>query len=122
MNEGQAIDLTMIGGPGTHLFRLFMPYVFQRLPHPKRKQVFMPLNRDYKPLGLPRSGHVDYAEMAPTHAVVFGRDPASFKDVWSNVRGDSLWLYDDHPRSRLDYFQRLERLMAHKVVLLGSLG
>jgi hypothetical protein len=124
MNEKQARGLTHIGTKqgGTHFFRLFMPYAFQRIDHPTRRHVFMPLNRDYKPLGHERRVHVDYEALAATHAVAFQRDPASLTDVWTRVDGTTLWLYNDSIDSRRDYFERLARLMVHKLDLLGGLG
>ncbi|MEN2746444.1 hypothetical protein [Sphingomonas sp. T9W2] len=102
--------------PTPTFFRVFMPYVIQRVHTPGHKHAFLPLNRDYLPLGLRRDGSVTYADYMPTHGVFFARDPAKFADVfWEPESGDQLWLYDDSPASRVDYFARLERLMSRQM-------
>lgn len=90
-------------------FRHFLPYAFVRLEHPRRRHVFLPVNRNYKPLGIFSREWVEYA----THlddAVAFRRDPLLMTGVWTATR-EHLWLYNDNPLSRLDYFERLERVM-----------
>lgn len=101
-------------------FRAAMPYCFRRmrcvvqgqvLPH-----VWLPLNRDYKPLGVTTSRHTDYADYIG-QAISFARDPSKFKNVWWNndtaVSEVSCFLYSDLESSRDDYFDRLNRLMEH---------
>lgn len=105
-------------------FRVFMPYLIWRVEVPGRKQAFIPLNRDYVPLGTSRGdGHVNYKDPAviARHAVYFARDPAKLKDVWwsSDKDGGRLWLYDDSTASRVDYFARLERLMSRQMEMVG---
>lgn len=102
-------------------FKVWMPYLIQRIEVPGRKHAFIPLNRDYKPLGAPRVDHVDYKapDVIARHAVYFARDPAALKGVWWNVRGNQLWLYDDSTASRVDYFARLETLMSRQMEMVG---
>jgi len=88
----------------------FMPYAFVRLAHSRRKHVFLPVNRKYKPLGLLSSRKVDYQDYIDG-AVVFRRDPILMKDVWTSTR-EHLHLYSDVPRTRLDYFERLGRVLS----------
>ena len=95
-------------------FRYWMPYCFQELSA-NRKHVYLPLNREYKPLGLTDYNNgVDYDDYID-QAVVFTTDPGAFPDVWT--RPGSLYLYNDGTASRLDYFERLERLLSRSVRL-----
>lgn len=100
-------------------FKLFMPYCIQRVEVSGRKHAFLPLNRDYAPLGMRRGAHLDYEKMMPTHGAYFARDPAKLADVWWNVRDGQMWLYDDSPESRVDYFARLERLMSRQMEMVA---
>ena len=102
---------------GGHWFRFWLPYKFEKLESPKRKHVYLPLNRNYKPLGITSRDHVDYA--AYMHqAVVFASDPTKFTGVWHDPKG--LWLYDDTSNSRVDYFERLSRLTDRTMKLVGA--
>lgn len=123
MNVDEASRLVFTASEGTTFFKIWMPYAYVRLEEPSRKHTFLPLNRNYKPLGYARPEFVQYADYLDTHAVVFSRDPAGFNDIWSNIsNAGMLWLYDDNPKSRLDYFARLERLTLKGAVLFGSLS
>lgn len=93
-----------------HWFRFWMPYCLTPLKRPRQ---YLPLNRNYKPLGVLSKDWVDYEPFADTHGVVFSRDPATFRDVWVDDPTQGLFLYDDGPLSRRDYFERLGRLMVH---------
>lgn len=124
MNESQASDLTY-GAPRTY-FHLWMPYLFRRVECPGKKHVFLPLNRDYKPLGYLGRDHVDYEAMAASHGVSFTRDPLTFEGIWTANDLDRpeseglFWLYNDHPRSRTDYFQRFEKLMIKGIKVVAD--
>ena len=98
-----------------HFFRFFMPYVFQRLEG-CGTNVFLPLNRDYKPLGQTTREHVDYDDFV-TGAAKFARDPMTLKELWTRADPELglMWLYDDDPASRVDYFRRLEALMTKSI-------
>jgi len=104
-------------------FRVFMPYLIWRVEVPGRKHAFLPLNRDYVPLGTPRGvGHVNYNDPAviAQSAVYFARDPATLDIWWSrDTDGGRLWLYDDSTASRLNYFARLETLMSRQMEMVG---
>lgn len=121
MTKDQAAALTSgraWNAPPT-FFRFWMPYCFQRVDHPRRKHVFIPLNRDYVPLGVLDRPTVKYATEIDRHGVAFARDPATFEGVWWHTDGSSrLWLYDDSAASRFDYFARLEALMLKGVDLV----
>lgn len=98
----------------------FLPYLFQKIRSDrfKFKHLYLPLNRYYKPLGYIGTGRVDYSAYADV-AVVFRRDPATFKGVWYP---SPHYLYDDSPSSREDYFERLAALMTHAMPLAGIVG
>jgi len=98
-------------------FRYWMPYHFQRLDDDKHKHVYLPVNRDYKPLGVTkRDEHLNYDDYRH-QAVVFSRDPNTYTDVWVEGR-QPLFLYNDGAGSRMDYFERLQRLMSRSKLLV----
>ena len=104
MTPKQASDLT----DHSHWFRYWMPYTFREVG-----DRWLPLNRDYKPLGVITRDHVAYEDYVESHGVKFARDPRTYTDVWHSSQ--SLFLYSDSPASRLDYFERLARLMSRTV-------
>ncbi len=116
MNEKQAGELTQ----GSHWFRFWMPYYFEKLEHPKFKWVYLPVNRNYKPLGISSDKWVDYDSFMNSHAVRFSRDPITFEGIWRGVDPDELFLYNDDRKSRLDYFERLGKLMEKSIELVGG--
>ena len=116
MTDKQASKLTY----REHWFRYHMPYTFEHLTVRKyvlpggkvamlplkNKHVYLPLNRDYKPLGFyGRRIWVDYNDYYK-QAIVFSRDPKTFDGVWWNIQENGLFMYDDWQDSRKDYFQR----------------
>jgi hypothetical protein len=102
-----------------HWFERWMPYCFHKLPGVVRyKHVYLPLNDHYKPLGQVGRKRVRYEDYA-AQAVIFYRDPMTFEGVWTATSDDKLWLYED-TASRVDYFERLGRLMSHKVRAVGK--
>jgi hypothetical protein len=107
-----------------HWFKFWMPYLFQALDVPGAKHVYLPLNRNYKPLGYTSREWVKYENYA-SQAVRFKRDPSSFIDVWRQPKdydiADRLWLYNDGVESRVDYFERLEKLMGRAMPLHGPM-
>lgn len=105
MTPKQASSLT----DHSHWFRYWMPYTFQQVG-----DRYLPLNRDYKPLGMITREHVRYEDYIESHGVKFARDPRTYTDVWHSPNAP-LFLYADHPQTRLDYFERLARLMTRTV-------
>lgn len=101
-------------------FRRFMPYQFAEMKGPRGTAVYLPVNRDYKPLGLKKEDCQVPYELYMGAAVTFAADPHTFKDVWTNI--DGLYLYNDGYNSRRDYFERLERLHRHPLKLVGEKG
>lgn len=92
-------------------FRVCLPYHYAPLiPAPGAKHIYLPVNRNYKPLGIRSREFVDY-EKFRAQAVVFATDPHKFDGIWSDLK--NLYLYDDHNASLIDYFDRLERLVIH---------
>lgn len=107
-----------------HWFRFWMPYVLQQIDVPGGKYIYLPLNRNYKPLGVVHNKHVAYEDYAG-QAVRFSTDPGKFKDIWwqpswaTAADTDRFWLYNDGLASRADYFARFERLMGRAMPLHG---
>ena len=94
-----------------------MPYHFVKLPSRRYKHLYLPVNRNYKPLGYLGDEHVDY-EMYSSQAVPFRRDPHCIQGVWTDP--ERLFLYSSSPSSRADYFARLERLMRRLSRVAGA--
>ena len=95
-------------------FRYWMPYSFFKLEVADHNHVYLPVNRNYKPLGVTSDDWVDYEDFIE-QAVVFSADPHTFDEVW--FHRDTLHLYEDVITSRVDYFKRLERLLGRSVKL-----
>lgn len=93
--------------------RYGLPYAFKRLST-VGGHVWLPLNRDYKPIG--QDGE-DFA----SGPVRFAVDPTTLRGIWhGSVEGQTLYLYDDAPESRVDYFARLERLFSYTLKTVES--
>jgi hypothetical protein len=108
LTQTQAYRLTEIGAKRIAWFRWHMPYVLH--PLDEKKHLWLPLNREYKPLGLNRNDFVDYKDYAK-EAMRFSRHPDTMEGVfWRHHH-----LYDDGHKSRLDYFARLEKLFSYAV-------
>jgi hypothetical protein len=102
-------------------FRYCMPYEFALLKATRlRSPLYLPVNRDYKPLGLSKGsvGFVDYEDYV-LQAVTFSRDPHALEGIWMPNEQGRLFLYDDGGDSRKDYFARLDKLSAYVVSGIG---
>lgn len=112
--------------PRDRWFRLNMPYAVVRVGS-QEYQHWLPLNREYKPLGLSRTLHgwIDYEVYAREHPIAvlhFARDPRKLS-VWIDqptnptpiTERGMLWLYHDHPREAHIYYMRLRLLLEHKI-------
>ncbi|UEM18993.1 hypothetical protein JL100_018070 [Skermanella mucosa] len=109
MTDQEAYALTHHDGH----FRLVMPYAFIGLEHPVHRHVYLPLNRNYRPLGCPRqfgAGLDDIYDYL-SQAWVFRRDPTTFTGIWWNSGECFLHLYDDSAESRKDYLNRYAKLL-----------
>ena len=111
MNSQQLARLT----DNDQWFRYWMPYQLAKLESSRHKHIYLPVNRNYKPLGYVGDNWVDYARHENS-AIVFRADPHTFKDVWRNA--EYLVLYDDSIDSRRDYFDRLGRLLSHAAAIV----
>jgi hypothetical protein len=102
-----------------------MPYCFIELQPNGKKKAYLPVNRNYKPLGIASKEWVDY-EKFRNQAVIFRSDPKTFRGIWNTVYAgdgdghcDMLYLYEDAHTSRTDYFERLEKLALQNMKLVG---
>ena len=102
-------------------FSCWMPYCFMKVDVSGRRHVYLPVNREYKPLGITSSDWVDYEDYL-SQAVVFSSNPQSFEGIWheQDDDGDALYLYAPDGPSRVDYFARLERLMSRSIKLFEA--
>jgi hypothetical protein len=96
-----------------------MPYHFVQLRSRRFKHLYLPVNRNYKPLGNMGREWVDYRSYA-SQAVIFRRDPHHLEGVWADP--ERLYLYKGSVGSRLDYFARYERLVSHSMAVAGAKG
>ena len=97
-------------------FRFWVPYNFSKLENDRFNHVYLPLNRDYRPLGV--TENVTYQDYI-AQALVFMNDPAKFKDVW--VPGKPLYLYDGSTESLLTLGERFMRLQMKVCRLYGRI-
>ena len=84
-----------------------MPYHLAEMDAERR--LYLPVNRNYVPLGLTTREWVSYEDY-PDRFVRLTRPPHEIEGIVTN---DGLYLYDDSAKSRVDYFERLERLMRY---------
>ena len=89
-----------------------LPYCFAKLKNKAYPHIWLPLNRDYKPLGVLSKEWIDYDDHIAS-ALVFSRDPCKFNNVWQSVYSDACYLYNDGTNLDLEYFPRLHRLLSH---------
>lgn len=96
-------------------FRRNMIYHLRKLDLPGH--VYLPLNRDYRPLGMAKDDTIwrddDYMAHAD-RAMKFARDPNTFEGVWGH---SPLYMYHDGMNFRGDYFERLEKLFSRSIKL-----
>lgn len=85
-----------------------LPYCFIKLDVP-RHNVWLPLGRNYKPIGQRSNERVKYDDYVE-QAIEFKRDPGLLKgDIWHKPEQQSrmLWLCNDAPMPPQEYFRRL---------------
>jgi hypothetical protein len=103
-------------------FRVSMPYYMAQL-ETDDGYLFLPVNREYKPLGVVADAFVDY-DAHRDRALRFKSNPLNDETLWcSTHRSDLGYLYDD--RSIDTYLERLSRLVAlstNSEILKGVLG
>lgn len=92
--------------------RINLPYTLRKLA--VGKHVYLPVNRNYAPLGFPyqdgQGDDLDYVGQAMS----FASDPALFTGVWWSESAP-LSLYADGNETRLTYWARLEKLLSHAI-------
>jgi hypothetical protein len=89
-------------------YRLLMPYCFE--PDEDVKFLLEAYNGYYKKI--------------PQARMLFKKNPAGFEGVWfeddSTYGAPFLYMYNDNPLSRKDYWERLGRLYSHKPAAVGE--
>ena len=95
------------------LFRKTFPYCLTKLDDNRFANVWLPLNRNYKPLGILGSAFVDY-KLHIGAALIFYSDPHNFAGVWEKTHSTFLYLYNDGTDLSAMYFPRLQNLLLHK--------
>jgi hypothetical protein len=94
-----------------------MPYQFVKVESRRHRHLYLPLNRNYKPLGQISAEHVRHEDYT-AQAVIFQSDPHRIRNVWTDP--EQLYLYNDAPSSRSDYFARYEKLLSRSMNLSGA--
>lgn len=91
--------------PHSHPFwHSMMPYKFEKIENPIVKNVYLPVNRWYKPLGISDREYVDY-HLFIRQALVFARE----------ITDADQYLYDDGScRDFMAYLIKLEKFMKRK--------
>jgi len=99
-------------------FRYWMPYTFTKLEIDgvNFKHVYLPLNRNYKPLGCFTSSYVDYYDYR-NQCMRFIKNPNTLSGVWWN--NAPLFLYNDGDESRETYFKRLGKVLQYTKIIKG---
>lgn len=89
--------------------RARLPYAFKKLkPMPGERPRWLPLSRSYKPATGDQSEWADY-EAHRDDAVTIAGDLLVARGMFTAVApdGDMVWVYNDLPESRRNYFKRL---------------
>ncbi|MBI4923008.1 MAG: hypothetical protein HY834_14785 [Devosia nanyangense] len=113
MDHHDYVSLHNPGLPGLQL-----PYCLVKLDSPRH--IWLPLNRQYKPLGVTSREWVDYDEFV-SRAVAFASDPRKWHDVFlpHDPGASILYLHrDGQPAS--EYFARLTRLLWYRQRSIGE--
>jgi hypothetical protein len=96
-----------------HKMEVEVPDRLRRYPH-----IWLPLNRNYKPLGVIPRDWVEYEDYVG-QAVCFAKDPRGFVGLWdddpSNVGVDDMrWFHCANPRDWSGYLIKVGKLFAHR--------
>jgi len=85
--------------------------------------VYVPLNRNYKPIGETTKEFVCYEDYVDTHGIVFECDPFKISDVWDRESSEfRLYVFDDAiPASRNNYAKHMKAIMLHAKPYDGKL-
>jgi hypothetical protein len=99
-------------------FRLHLPYCIKAAGcDPKGRQAWVFLNRDYRPLGIPREAC--WESIKPGPAFHLKCDPEAMPDMWAGQVG---WFYSDGCESRRNYIKRLGLFLSHVEWLRHNAG
>jgi hypothetical protein len=87
------------------------------------RTVYVPLNRDYQPIGVTNEKFVDCSDYVDTHGMVFECDPFKMGDVWDIESNEfRLYVFDDTiPASRSEYAKHMRAIMVHAKPYNGKL-
>lgn len=107
-------DLRSKNPERAYWFHFRAPYCVQRHRDvPGEPTLWLPLNRLYMPLVNANftAGAIDYEDFRAV-AIPLGRDANDLVGVWKDFVPEDHrhWLYNDGPKSRRDYLNRLFRL------------
>lgn len=104
------------------VLRYFLPYCIHKISSHKG-HVYLPLNREYKPIGVVSKERVDYE--AFSHLFIrFSRCPSKIKIDWQykivNNDGviEKLYFYNDSLKSRSNYFEKYTAVMDKAKLLI----
>ena len=109
MNINQKLSITK----QENVMRYFLPYCLQRI----KGNIYLPLNRDYKPIGCTSKEWVDYENYQHLY-VKFSRCPNKMPIEWHyTIRSkdgtiDKLFFYGDKLDSREMYFEKYLSVMS----------
>lgn len=104
------------------VLRYFLPYCIHKISS-RKGHVYLPLNREYKPIGVVSKERVDY-EAFPHLFVRFARCPSKIKIDWQyKIIGnggviEKLYFYNDGLKSRGDYFEKYTTVMDKAKLLI----
>jgi len=109
MNMSQKLSITS----QENIMRYFLPYCLHRI----KGNIYLPLNRNYKPIGVTTKEWVNYENYQHLY-VKFSRCPSKIKIEWhyviKNEAGviDKLFFYGDRLDSRAMYFEKYLSVMS----------
>jgi hypothetical protein len=94
--------------------RFWLPYAFIKMPSDTGfRHVYLPLNRNYKPLGQLENEYVNYENFVNSF-IFFKTDPKKLRGIWTGSNPSFLHLYNDgRPDTWADYYVRLAALLGH---------
>jgi hypothetical protein len=97
------------------VFYRHWPFCLMKLHADGCENLWLPLGREYKPLGCEQDGYYDYERYGHL-AWQFTCDPREVEGGWRMIQDDRVFLYRDHEMGRLrdheDYLRCVGRLIA----------
>ena len=94
-----------------------------RLKDDHGRIVYLPLNRQWIPIGETTEDFYQYIDYVDTHGMVFECDPFDMGDVWyGKPSGSWLFVFDDAiPKSQNEYAKHMKAIMVHAKPYNGKL-